>query len=90
MKLTIDRAGRIVLPKPLRDELQLSPGDALEVDKLGEEITLRPVRGSGPLRKKRGVWVFRTGEALTPPAYEPLRTYNVREEDGRVLVERLT
>jgi 3-phenylpropionate/trans-cinnamate dioxygenase ferredoxin subunit len=30
---------------------------------------------------------LRTGEALTPPAYEPLRTYRVREENGRVLVE---
>jgi 3-phenylpropionate/trans-cinnamate dioxygenase ferredoxin component len=30
---------------------------------------------------------LRTGEALTPPAYEPLRTYKVREEAGRVLVE---
>ena len=30
---------------------------------------------------------LRTGEALTPPAYEPLRTYKVREEGGRVLVE---
>jgi 3-phenylpropionate/trans-cinnamate dioxygenase ferredoxin component len=31
---------------------------------------------------------LRTGEALTPPAYEPLRTYGVREQDGRILVER--
>ena len=31
---------------------------------------------------------LRTGEALTPPAYEPLRTFAVREENGRVLVER--
>ena len=30
---------------------------------------------------------LRTGEALTPPAYEPLRTYKVRVESGRVLVE---
>jgi 3-phenylpropionate/trans-cinnamate dioxygenase ferredoxin component len=30
---------------------------------------------------------LRSGEALTPPAYEPLRTYKVREEGGRVLVE---
>lgn len=30
---------------------------------------------------------LRSGEALTPPAYEPLRTYKVREEHGRVLVE---
>ena len=33
---------------------------------------------------------LRTGEALTPPAYEPLRTYHVREERGRVLVESPT
>jgi 3-phenylpropionate/trans-cinnamate dioxygenase ferredoxin component len=30
---------------------------------------------------------LRTGEALTPPAYEPLRTYRVREQDGRLLIE---
>ena len=29
----------------------------------------------------------RTGAALTPPAYEPLRIFHVREQDGRVLVE---
>jgi 3-phenylpropionate/trans-cinnamate dioxygenase ferredoxin subunit len=29
-----------------------------------------------------------TGEALSPPAYEPLRTYAVREHDGRILVEQ--
>lgn len=29
---------------------------------------------------------LRTGEALTPPAYEPLRTYEVRTENGRILV----
>jgi 3-phenylpropionate/trans-cinnamate dioxygenase ferredoxin component len=30
---------------------------------------------------------LRSGEALTPPAYEPLRTFQVRIEGGRVLVE---
>jgi 3-phenylpropionate/trans-cinnamate dioxygenase ferredoxin component len=29
---------------------------------------------------------LRTGEALTPPAYEPLRTFAAREENGRILV----
>ena len=33
---------------------------------------------------------LRTGEALTPPAYEPLRSYKVREAEGRVLVESPT
>jgi 3-phenylpropionate/trans-cinnamate dioxygenase ferredoxin subunit len=31
---------------------------------------------------------LRTGEALTPPAYEPVRTFAVREENGRVLLEQ--
>ena len=29
---------------------------------------------------------LKTGEALTAPAYEPVRTFEVREEDGRLLV----
>ena len=29
-----------------------------------------------------------SGAALTPPAYEPLRTYAVREQQGRILLER--
>ena len=64
-RLTVDRAGRVVLPKPVRDELQLSPGDSLELESSEQQIVLRPVRGNGPLRKKRGVWVFRTGEPLS-------------------------
>ncbi len=31
---------------------------------------------------------LKTGEALTPPAYEPVRTFKVRAENGRVLIER--
>ena len=30
---------------------------------------------------------LKTGEALSPPAYEPLRTFRVRSEAGRLLVE---
>ncbi|HZM06055.1 MAG TPA: AbrB/MazE/SpoVT family DNA-binding domain-containing protein [Candidatus Saccharimonadales bacterium] len=62
--LTIDSAGRIVLPKPLRKELELGPGDTLELESSGERITLRPVRGGTPLAKEKGVWVFRTGKPL--------------------------
>ena len=31
---------------------------------------------------------LRSGDALTPPAYEPIRTFNVRVENGRILVEQ--
>ena len=64
----IDKAGRVVIPKLLREKLHLGPGDSLELETVGEEITLRPVRGAGPLAKEQGVWVFRTGEPLPASA----------------------
>ena len=64
-RLTIDKAGRVVIPKPLREELHLEPGDSLELENIGERITLRPVRGTGPLTKECGVWVFHSGEPLS-------------------------
>ena len=63
-KLRVDKAGRIVLPKPVREKLQLAPGDELELESLDDQITLRPLRGTAQLRKKRGVWVFHCGEPL--------------------------
>lgn len=59
-KVTLDRAGRIALRKSLRDELQLSPGDTLDLTTQGEEITLRPRRSSTPMQKKQGIWVLST------------------------------
>jgi AbrB family looped-hinge helix DNA binding protein len=57
-KLTLDKAGRVVLPKPLRDRLQLAPGDTLQLESEGERITLRPVRQNVMLKKELGVWVY--------------------------------
>jgi AbrB family looped-hinge helix DNA binding protein len=78
-KLTLGKAGRIVLPKPMRDELRLEPGDALELESSGEEITLRPSRGQAQLRKKKGVWVYSAAEPLTTAAVEKTLRH-VREE----------
>ncbi len=81
-KVTLDKAGRVVLPKTLRDELRLSPGDTLDLMVKGDEVTLRPRRGATPLQKERGVWVFRTGEPLTAgETEETLR--NIRAERQR-------
>jgi AbrB family looped-hinge helix DNA binding protein len=78
-RLTIDSAGRVVLPKPLRDELDLAPGDSLELESEGEQIILRPVRASAPLTKEKGVWVFRTGQPLAAAATDSVLR-DVREE----------
>lgn len=81
-EVTLDRAGRLVLPKAVREELRLSPGDTLEVTVKGNEVTLRPRRAATALRKERGVWVFRTGQALSAEeAREALR--QAREQRHR-------
>ena len=62
-RLTVDKAGRIVIPKPLRDELRLEPGDGLQLERDGDRIILRPVREAIPIRKEHGVWVYRSGRS---------------------------
>ena len=86
--LTIDKAGRIVLPKPLRDELQLEAGDSLEVNTKGEEITLRPIRGTSPLKKKHGVWVFQAGQPLAPDAVDETIREVRRDREELILGKR--
>jgi len=78
-RLIVDKAGRIVIPKPLREELNLAPGDALELETAGEQITLRPLRGTGPLTKEHGVWVFHTGQPLAASATDEM-LQQIREE----------
>lgn len=84
--VTLDRAGRVVIPKTLRDELRLESGDALELESDGERVTLRPVRSLSPLRKERGVWVFRNGRKLsaivTDDALRDIRDRRDRENRG--------
>ena len=62
--LTLDKAGRLVLPKPVREELQVGPGDSLELESSEERVILRPARGNGRMRKKQGVWVYDSGVPL--------------------------
>ncbi|MGA2902224.1 MAG: AbrB/MazE/SpoVT family DNA-binding domain-containing protein [Candidatus Korobacteraceae bacterium] len=78
-RLTLDRAGRIVIPKPLRKKLHLEAGDALEMESADEQITLRPVRGTGPLTKEHGVWVFHTGQTLSASVTDQM-LQQIREE----------
>lgn len=85
-EVTLDRAGRVVLPKGLRDDLRLSPGDTFDVTVQGDEVTLRPRRAATPLKKERGVWVFQTGRPMTSEETEEtlrkIRTQRNRRNAG--------
>jgi AbrB family looped-hinge helix DNA binding protein len=59
MKLTIDKSGRIVVPKPLRERLRLKPGTELEVLEQPGGVFLRMVEERPALMKIDGLWVHR-------------------------------
>lgn len=83
--LTLDKAGRIVLPKPVRDELQLGPGDSLELESSEDRVILRPARGGGRMRKKQGVWVLHGGAPLAANVVEETIRRVRRERERRIL-----
>jgi AbrB family looped-hinge helix DNA binding protein len=60
MKLKIDRAGRIVLPKPTRDRLGLRAGTDLELVEGPDGVTLRPIHRRSSLVRK-GRFLIHTG-----------------------------
>ena len=60
MRLTVDKAGRVVLPKPLRDRFRLRPGSSLDVDVHDDHLRLIPV-SQGPALVKRGGWWVHQG-----------------------------
>jgi AbrB family looped-hinge helix DNA binding protein len=51
MRTTIDRAGRVVIPKDLRSRLGLSGGDEVEISLEGERIELAPAPREVELRE---------------------------------------
>ena len=81
-KTTIDKSGRLVLPKPLRDELRLAPGDILELIRDGDKIILSAAHPQSTLQKEQGVWVYRSGQpgdASLPELINQDRELRIRE-----------
>ena len=80
-RLTVDKAGRIVIPRQLRDELRLDPGDSLELESEDDRMVLRPVRKAIPIRKEDGVWVYRSGQ---PARDVSIRTLILQDREARL------
>jgi AbrB family looped-hinge helix DNA binding protein len=57
MQVTIDSAGRIVVPKALRDALGLTPGSTLDLSRYGAGLALVPRGRTARLVDEHGVRV---------------------------------
>jgi AbrB family looped-hinge helix DNA binding protein len=84
--IQMDKAGRVVLPKPLRDQFNLLPGDKLRLSVEGNGFRLEPADGGGELARKGSVLVFTGGFA------EPITTAKVNEliqleREGRITAQ---
>jgi len=63
METSLDRFGRIVIPKKIREDFNLKAGSPIRIEEGEEETILKPVYGEPNLHVKDGVLVF-TGTPL--------------------------
>jgi AbrB family looped-hinge helix DNA binding protein len=78
MTLKIDRAGRVILPKPLRERLGLREGSELELEETPEGVLLKPAERRPSMVRKQGIWVH-TGKL--PPAFDIVQAIREDRED---------
>jgi len=65
METTIDAAGRIVVPKPLRDELGLAAGTKIDISIYGTGLSIIPVSRTATLVMENGHLVATGDRTIT-------------------------
>lgn len=74
MRSTIDSAGRLVVPKAIRDRLGLTGGQSVEIRERDGTIEIEPVATPMTVRKRRGVPVAVPENDLPPLTDDIVRT----------------
>jgi AbrB family looped-hinge helix DNA binding protein len=79
MILKIDKAGRIVVPKPLRERMGLRAGVELEVEEVSGGLTLKPLSDGPSMIREDGFWVH---QGVAPVGFDWNR-HAAEERDAR-------
>ena len=87
MQISIDKAGRIVVPKPLRDRLGLRPDSKLELTESDEGFHLKPLDAAPRLVRRADGRLMVTGSPSVAADWKNL-VRNVREERIRKIAGR--
>lgn len=77
MKATIDKAGRMVIPKPLRDQLGLRPGE-VEVSAEGAGLRVVPVHDEDLVEEDGRLVIPATGAVVDDDLVQSLRLADQR------------
>jgi AbrB family looped-hinge helix DNA binding protein len=77
MRTTIDKAGRLVIPKSLRDRLGLHPGE-VELTADGAALRVEPVAGDALVAHGNWLTIPASGEPLSVEQVRDLRDADQR------------
>lgn len=77
MRTTIDKAGRLVIPKPLRDRLGLRPGP-VEVQADGTGLRVEPIAGEGLVDRSGRLVIPSSGVTVSDDEVRALRDADQR------------
>lgn len=73
MKTAIDAAGRLIVPKALRDELGLVPGQELEIRARDGALVIEPLPTPVTLVRRGKRWVAKPDAALPELTQDEVR-----------------
>ena len=86
MKVTIGRAGRIVIPKRVRDRYNMHPGVPIELENGAEGVVLKVIPQQPSLFKKEGILIHHGIDTVNLDMAEVVNRER-RSRDGNIAAE---
>lgn len=84
MKTTIDSAGRVVIPKAIRDSVGLAGGSEVEITEVDGRVEIEPVATNYRIVMKGGIPVAIADRPLPPLTDEIVRDTIEKVRDERI------